>query len=311
MSTDNNILNPNIDNVNNNFSLILQGKPINALATLSDTSFSNTDRFTQSADTSINGVLIKINNMKDITINIATIRVLDYILLKMTKLLPYNRVNPVTDDKLEKWQFISMSVSDYMSQCGISFRQRAKEQIINALELFSRISLSWTEPVKNKKKTNYNTFNIDIVSAFKIVRGKILIHFDLKFLRYLSSFAYLMPFNVNIFKINLHKHPLSYQIARRLLLHHNMNYSKTNANTITVKKIIESLPDLPKYGDVINKGRQVKQLIISPLERDINHLKELDILSNWSYDNSSNTYKEWVKSSISFIVADYPKKEKK
>ena len=148
---------------------------------------------------------------------------------------------------------------------------------------------------------------MDIVSAFKPIRGGYLIQFDLRFLRYLSSFSYIMPFSSNLFKINLHKHPHSYFIARRLLLHLNMNQKKSNSNIISVKSLLESL-NLPTYSEILNTTRQHTLRIRKPFERDMNHLKEISFLSNWSYRDDISDFKKWLKSSLTYIIKNYPLK---
>ena len=73
-----------------------------------------------------------------------------------------------------------------------------------------------------------------------------------------------MPFNVNLFKINLKHNTNSYQLARKLLLHSNMNQTKSNANIISVKNLLE-VTDIQSYRDVVNSNnRGVKRLIITP-----------------------------------------------
>ena len=299
------IVHNNSDNVNN-FNLILQGVPINSLMMIQNKNLQE-DRFTHTAETTVNGVTITIRNYNNLKIDTTVFRFLDYLLVKMCKNLPYSRIEPVTDDKLSKWQVIKISIADYMKMINATDRKNVKSQIENSLITLQNINLSWTEKLYKKKKTEYMLFNMDIVSAFKPIRGGYLIQFDLKFLRYLSSFSYVMPFDINLFKINLHKNPHSYFMARRLLLHHNMNQKKSNSNVISVKSLLESL-NLPTYSEILNTTRQHTLRIRKPFERDMNHLKEISFLSNWSYRDDISDFKKWLKSSLTYIIKNYPSK---
>ena len=112
-----------------------------------------------------------------------------------------------------------------------------------------------------------------------------------------------------MFKINLKHHPHAYKLARRLLLHHNMNFSKSNANIISVKILLEST-NIPTYEQIKSKGRQIRQKIITPLENDMNYLREINFLE-WNYTSDINyNYQNWIDSSIQFKIFNYPAREK-
>ena len=305
------ILNEDKSNVNT-FELILQGNPINTLMSIQNKNLA-IDNFTHSAEISINGVRITIRNYANCKIDTTIFRFLDYLLVKMCKNLPYSRIEPVTDDKLYHWQVIKISVADYMKMTDLSNQTRTKNQMENSLTALQNISLSWAEKIyKKKKKADYILFNSNIITAFKPVRGGYYIQFDLRFLRYLSSYSYIMPFSMELFKINLKHNPNSYLIARRLLLHMNMNQTKSNANVISVKNLLE-VTDIQSYRDVVNSNnRGVKRLIITPFEKSMDYLKEVKFLEDWNYDKSSSTanYKDWSKSNITYIIKSYPYKDK-
>ena len=295
---------------NNNYQPILQGVPINSLFTVFDTTPSF-DRFTNSADFTINNVQIKIKNFQNFILNNTIFRVFDYILLKMTKLIPYNKIDFVTDNKLSNVQIVKATLADFMHTCNLSNHTKARTQFLDALQFFEATSLHWAEPLKRKKKVERIDFDSRIISAFKPVRGAFLIQFDLKFLRYLSSFAYIMPYPIKILSVDFKHNPHAFLLARKLALHLNMNYGKTNSNIISVKTLLEALPDLPKYHEVLNKGKHVKQLIIEPFERDLDYLVKIGILQNWHYTAEVNyRFKKWKTLSLEFYFIDYPTRNK-
>ena len=308
------ILNEDKSNVNT-FELILQGNPINTLMSIQNKNLA-IDNFTHSAEISINGVRITISNYANCKIDTTVFRFLDYLLIKMCKHLPYDRTNFISDDKISQWQAIKISVADYMKMTDLSNQTRTKNQMENSLTALQNISLSWTEKTIKKKKINYVPLDMSIVTAFKPVRGGYYIQFDMKFLRYLSSYSYIMLFSIEMFKINLNHYSNSYRLARKLLLHTNMNSGKSNANTISVKNLLE-VTDIPSYRDVVNSNnRGVKRLIITPFEKSMAYLKNINFLSDWSYQNDISStvktanYKDWSKFNITYIIKSYPSKDK-
>ena len=134
------IVHNNSDNVNN-FNLILQGVPINSLMMIQNKNLQE-DRFTHTAETTVNGVTITIRNYNNLKIDAVTFRFLDYLLVKTCHYLPYNRTEPVPDDKLSKWQVIKISVADFMQTTDLNNQARTKNQIANALSALQNISLS-------------------------------------------------------------------------------------------------------------------------------------------------------------------------
>ena len=118
-----------------------------------------------------------------------------------------------------------------------------------------------------------------------------------------------MPFNLQLFKINLKHHPHAYKLARHLLLHHNLNFSKSNANIISVKIMLEST-NIPTYEQIKSKGRQIRQKVITPLENDMNYLQEINFLE-WNYIyNIDYNYQKWVESTIQFKIFNYSSRGK-
>ena len=299
-------------NNDNNYQNILQGKLTNALAILSGKSF-YCDKFSNVANGIINNVKFSIYDLNSLKAGFkfdATVqRIFDIFILKLTPVLPYKKV--MSDSEFKKYQRISITLKEYLSYCNITGNKtRAIEHLRNALNIIARIQVEFSDIhfiKKNKSESEYYYFRIaDGVTRDKST-GTYSIYFNIEFLKYLSK-TYIMPFNARLFQINLHKNPNSYKLARRLLLHHNMNFSKHNANIISIKSLIEST-DIPTYEQIKSKGR-LKQLIIEPFERDLNYLQQINFLQ-WNYKNEINySYDKWIDSYIKFTLLNYPKKDK-
>lgn len=308
MSVDNSILNKDESVVNGNYQNILQGTAINTLFTVSSKNF-KADKYNSTPTITKNGIQISIRDYDKLIFNPNFYKVLDYIILKLTPVLPYK-----SDDisRLKNFQNLDIVVSDFISDCGLSKANRAgvKEQLLQAIRILTRINLTFDNTIKQGKKTKAEYMSTPVCNAY-VERGKFQIVFAVDFLKYLSN-SYIMPFNVNLFKINMKNHANAYLIARRLLLHKNMNYTKANKNIISVNKLIESVPTLPSYREIMNNGKHVKQQIIEPFELAMTSLcTEYDILSDWNYSNIPKSYEEFIQSSITFSLKNYPKREKK
>jgi len=299
-------------NVPNKYQNILQGKLTNAFQMLSTGSF-YFDKFANNANAIINNVKFSADSLKTLPtpFKFDTIvkRIFDIFILKLTPSLPYRK--EMSDNDFKKFQQVSITLREYMNYCNIkNNKTRAIEQLRTALNIIGHISVEFSDVHfirKNKSESEYYFFKITDAVIRDKSTGTYSIIFNVNFLKYLAK-TYIMPFNVKIFQINLHKNPNSYQLARRLLLHHNMNFSKSNANIISIKSLLEST-SIPTYEQIKSKGR-LKQLIIEPFERDLNFLQTTNILQ-WNYSGDVDySYNKWIDSSIIFSLSNYPKKDK-
>ena len=313
ISMDDFILQNDNENVNR-YENILQGNPLNSLMNVSDRNLNiEIERTTgliqietKIATAKINGILIQIKNYDSLNINTTTFRFLDFILLKMCKHLPYNRKELIDDSKISTMKLIKISITNFMAICDLSNVARTKLQMQNSLEVLKNIKLLWYEKIFKKKKIEYLNFAMNIVNDFKSVRGGFIIQFDLNFLRYLSSYSYIMPFNMKLLQVDLNRYSNSYLIARKILTHLNMNQRKSNQNIISVKSLLE-VCDIPTHSEILNSNnRGVKRLIITPFEKAMNHLKDINFLNDWNYQNDISDFTNWLKSNVLFIIKNYP-----
>lgn len=147
--------------------------------------------------------------------------------------------------------------------------------------------------------------------------GRIVLSLSMKMARYFAT-AYIMPYPYNLLTINSNNNPHSYFIGRKLALHHNMNIGKPNSNRISVRSLIATIPDLPKYDEVMSESRQITKRIIQPFERDLIALQDkYGILKSWRYCNSGGEpitdaqaekydYDTWIEWLVEFELDDYP-----
>ena len=267
----------------NEFKNILQGKLTNAFLALSAKDF-HIDKYANNAYAIVNNVKFSVCSLDTLKTAFkfdATVqRIFDIFVLKLTANLPYKEL---TDSEFRNFQQVSISLKEYMKFCNIkSNKTRATEQLRNALNLIARVQVEFSDVHfnrKHKSESEYYYFRIaDGVRRDKFA-GNYSIFFSVNFLKYLSQ-TYIMPFNLRLLAINLKHTPHAYKLARRLLLHHNMNFFKSNANIISVKVLLDST-DIPTYEQLKGNG-QLKQKIIMPVESNLDYLQQNNFLE-WKY----------------------------
>lgn len=313
------------DNFNKNFGKILQGKPTNALTFTSGKRV--TSNLLDNAEIICNDVQIFIEQFSQVKLNVQTYKVFDACILKLTKNFPHGK--NVTDETLLLHKDITISIDEYMTMTGLKDRKQAYQQLKDAMNTLYNISFKWEGKIFIKEMEHSTNYEIRLAEAMKsssstdtltkvLARGSVTLSLSMKMARFLAT-AYIMPYPYNLLTINSHKNPHSYFIGRRLALHHNMNINKKNAFRISVMALIESLPDLPKYENIIrSNSRSVTQQIIQPFERDLMALEDTyGILKEWHYCNSNDEpitnkqaerydYSTWIEWLISFEFNDYP-----
>lgn len=311
------------------YSNMLQGKATNALSHSSKRGH-KVDPFTGVGSLlTAEGVQVFLENFNNVSLNVQTHKVLDALTLELTSNFPHGA--EATADQINKHRAVILSVNDYAELCGIKDKKEARKQLKEAITTLFNVVLEWDEigyivPDGKKRRTKQVLHHklrvsdhiITDESENPIKGGKVAFKFSFEIAEYLSH-AYIMPYPGKLLTVNSKRNPHSYYIGRKLAEHHNMNIGKPNTNRISVKAILEALPDLPSYNEVINTaGKNVTQQIIQPFERDLIALKNTyGILASWKYCNSkgeplteeqveSCNYSTWEQWLIEFELADYP-----
>ena len=99
-----------------------------------------------------------------------------------------------------------------------------------------------------------------------------------------------------------------------------MNIGKNNSNRIKIRSLIQDLPDLPTYDEVMQDASDghIEQRIIKPFEKNLQALvDDYDIIENWHYCTKNGEfltdeqlqnydYSEWIEWLVEFRLKDYP-----
>lgn len=79
------------------------------------------------------------------------------------------------------------------------------------------------------------------------------------------------------------RNPGSTSMGFKLVMHSYQNLDKENENTLSVRSLLESVNEIPTYDEVKNGDRHYDRRIISPMERNLNHLVEIGVINYWEY----------------------------
>lgn len=304
------------------YSKILQAKGTNAVAHSSHKRFT-IDMLGDVAFMKKDGVLITIKNYQESKLNVLTNRVLDILIMKLTKQITYDKC--ISVEKLLHSRMVELSVREFMCICSLKDRKEATKQLNEAVNSIYNISLEYEDDRNKSKRVRerflWKTRILESIGTetghLPVKNGRVIVKFTLNLAEYLSQ-KYIMPYPEKLLTINVRQNPLSYYLGRVIAEHHNMNRSKRNGNRISVRTLIKACPDLPTYEEIMSDSRQVSKRIIKPLERDLNALRDkYAVLSDWRYCNSIDeqksdgekqrwNYNEWEEQIIEFHLADYP-----
>lgn len=208
--------------------------------------------------------------------------------------------------------YVEIPLADYMKKRGLKDIKTAREQVKADMESLYCIKIEFKDTRRGKDHGNY--LNVALAGGTDGVgNGKIKFRFNPDFFAVLKSYP-IMPYPQEIYRINPRLNPNSAYFLRRIAEHKNMNIGKPNENTIGVKTLLESTPELPKYEEVKVGGRQVEQRILDPFTRDMDAITSF----KWHYCGTNgaqveepDNYAEFEKSLIHIEWLEYPDQTKR
>ena len=161
--------------------------------------------------------------------------------------------------------------------------------------------------------------NIHIASAIGIERGIIYCKLDDTFLSVMGVNK-VMPINIKLLAIDDRYNKSAFCFLLKLFEHKNMNFRKSNANTISVESLLNVTQEIPTYDKVTASGRHYKQQIIDPFERNMEVLEKLGLIKEWEYCHANGepltddelrnwNYDIFSKLLIKYELNGYPPRE--
>lgn len=82
------------------------------------------------------------------------------------------------------------------------------------------------------------------------------------------------------------KYPNAFSMGYELSIFYSMNRGKSNQGIISIKSLIERLPDIPTLEELKNDPH-ITERLIDPLENTLRHLKKIGVLETWEWANKN------------------------
>ena len=306
---------------------IVNNKATNALAKIDTGSFTE-DEIKHIWTANVDGVRFLLDNNQPAN-DVQIIRTMDLLLIRLAEVIHLKAPSEI----LKGTGLFTISLNEYMELCGLSDRKNAREQLSKSLQYLYHTSATWEDIIyydietgEKLKTPEAHKFDSRLLISIgdplqPIENGRAIVELHPKFVQALSQgqIALLPRY---ILKINTHKHPHAYRIARFLALYQSMNLEKGNEHRISVKSILDKLPEIPSYEEVMATSKKVSQLIINPVERDLNALQDEYKGIKWHYCNSKGepltdeqlenySYSDWITWLIEFEHINYPPQEER
>ena len=201
-------------------------------------------------------------------IKTTTHRLVDAIMIKFTEMGSGNNV-------------VSLSLDEYMKLCNLKNNSEVRKQVNKDLKTLLSMRVSFQKSSNKEQSLD----KIKICSDVKIKNNIIVFTISDEFFIIMKTMP-VMYYPEKLFKINLKKNPNSYYFLKKISEHKKMNYFKKNADTISVRTLLDCTPELPSYDEVVNTDRAVARRIIDPFERDMNELSDVLV---WEYCHTNRT----------------------
>lgn len=264
-----------------------------------------------------------------------TQKIFALLLTRLTRQLPKPGSREITPAKIRAARHIEYTLQEYAEMCGISDLKTARDQLNTAVTSLQGITLVWQEYVYStpvgepgKRKRRVLMDNSTPISGQAgipaqengkpVVNNVCYFNFSEEFAEYVCRYNYIMPIPRSVFLINTRENPNSLAFLWALSNNTNENYGNQNRrNTITVKTLLSRAPRIPRYKDIVKRGR-INELIYKPFDRDLYALvNKYHALAAYEYVTKDGewidraqlgglTYSEFASLSVRYWMKDYP-----
>ena len=151
-----------------------------------------------------------------------------------------------------------------------------------AAQQLSEIGQEWEEVDAKGRTVHYRAQRL--FSGVDINARYIKLNFDADVARSAMS-GHMSQYPTSLLSLDGRK-PVPYRLGRKLSIHNSMvnNRARGTANTLSVEKALEAVPQIPTYESIIESGRKDwKKRICGALESALDDLCEARFLRSWSY----------------------------
>lgn len=274
----------------------------------------------------INGYEFTLGCFNTAKYNVSTRILLDYLLMRFSEILPFGR--GATPETVFKTSTVTVTLDEFMAMRGLKDKKNARIQFRETAHTLLNVGMRFDYTIKHRKgrKTIEERARVDgylFITTISIRTGdedplrnsRITFRINYDFVYYLCNRS-IMPVDVKMFAINPHKNPHSYNIMRKLTEHYDYNATKKNEPVrISVRAILEYCPELLNLDEV--NDRHQAQLIMKPIDRDLNALEDTYSLIKHQYSHSKGKtltddelekmpFATWLDLMIEYYLPDYP-----
>ena len=109
-------------------------------------------------------------------------------------------------------------------------------------------------------------------------------------------------FNRNLFNIDIGRNPHSFLLGIRIFYNKRINLNRAYENKISIKSLLDYCYFNKTGSNYIDC--QYKRVIQEPIERDLEKLAEVGILT-WKYEKTPTNFNEFLDSTITYTINDY------
>ena len=188
---------------------------------------------------------------------------------------------------------IQLPLVKYKQMRGLVNTKETRKQVKKDLTALEAITLEYRGT--GSQKDNYMRLKIG-AGKHGIMKSVIFFDFRPEFLITALEQSQYMYWHNDALKFNDKYNPHSYYFSRKIHVHKRQNLGKANENTIGVRSLVNSSPDLRKK--LLDTKTRFVQQILEPFERD------LDVCSafKWEYRGVNNAQAEAPDSLQEFLA---------
>lgn len=171
------------------------------------------------------------------------------------------------------------TITDLMNLYGQTDRKGFRRSIKEDLQSIAGIHLT-----ANGEEDSFIGIPIAGDAYLLDKKGNVSFAFSPSFMKLISGdSAFTEYLDPAAFKVNIGRNPHAWHIYKKLASHYSANMGKKNEYTLSVKSLLEYIPRLSTYDDVAAGNRNFTDRIIEPVERDLDALVALGVLTEWDY----------------------------
>ena len=208
-----------------------------------------------------------------------------YLLTKFTKKTPHTSKG--IDFTRPEAREIPLDTTEYLKIRGKeitpSNRKNAAKEITSYVNILLNMFIKFDE--KEPKSSQNKSYCLRLLSGLTKKGRTYSILLSPDVLSYLFDKHYITNFPNAAFQIDVMRHPSAFSLAYILSVFYSENRGKDNQGIVSLGALLKYLSDIPQP-DEIRDDRHLTRRIIDPLEENLRHLEEIEILDSWEWANA-------------------------